>query len=612
LSLPSPFNNQATGDRYLKQEYYIAYAQDEIKLRPNLTLNLGLRYEYYSPLREDRGLYVLMNLDNGTLFSPKFCQSPDPGTPCVPKDQAWYKASPSNFGPRVSVAWSPRQSSTGLFGGDHTIIRAGFGILYGPGQTEDQLQPAESDRIWLTPSGGTFCGLGPTCTETGAANVKTPSALDATFLSAPNDRSARIRAYTNDYTVPERVYQYSASWQQQWGGFVSTIAYVGSQGRNLFLRNVSNRIVSVRTNPSTGAAVAVRQFDIDCGGGPSVNPACPASSTVNTVLHPYAEIDFKTSGGYDSYNALQTSLVRRFSALTLAAQYSYAKSFGTSAGSNDAVTTQNFYDYNNDKGYNLFDVRHSFNVSALYRLPIGRGHAVLNNSDIADAVLGNWEIGTIMSARSGIPVPVQITRPDVVFRALPGVTFSGNSIAGQIFGSQVLSSASGVAGCPTTVCTEAIVNVPGGGNTRNVRRPDIVPGVDPFLSNGYLNPAAFAIPQPGTYGNMQRGSIHGPSFFQADLTVGKKFPVRETMNVEFRAEIFNILNHPNFLNPPAQLGNVLPSAPAATVAQPGMAYNSTSGSPLNAGSFGKFNSTVGQTIGTGTNRQVQLAIRFNF
>ena len=255
LSLPSPFNNGATGERFLKQQYYIAYAQDEIKLRPNLTLNVGLRYEYYSPLHEDRDLYILMNLDNGTLFNSKFCQTPDPGTPCVPRGQPWYKASTNNFGPRISVAWSPRASRSSLFGGDHTSIRAGFGILYGPGQTEDLLQPAESDRIWTTPFRAERSAGWPLAHRQRSEGRARPRWMRS-FLADPNNRSARVRAYTNDYTVPERVYQYSASWQQEWGGFVSTVAYVGSQGRNLFLRNVGNRIVSVRTRPRRAEAAS--------------------------------------------------------------------------------------------------------------------------------------------------------------------------------------------------------------------------------------------------------------------------------------------------------------------------------------------------------------------
>ena len=188
------------------------------------------------------------------------------------------------------------------------------------------------------------------------------------------------------------------------------------------------------------------------------------------------------------------------------------RALATQPGPTTRETTGNPFDYEYDDGYNHFDVRHSFNVSALYRLPIGRNQALLAVAvELLRPILGNWEIGSIISARSGLPVPVQITRPDMVFRGLSNATFNGNSMAGQIFGSAVTTATAGTV-CPglapiaAGVCTEAIINTPGGGNTRNVRRPDVVPGVDLFLPNGYLNPAAFAIPQPGTYGNLQRGS----------------------------------------------------------------------------------------------------------
>src|SRR5262249_61143906 len=156
------------------------------------------------------------------------------------------------------------------------------------------------------------------------------NAVRTSFLKNDTNRSFAPRAYSADYRVPERVYQYSASIQQELPGkFVVTAAYVGSQGRNLFLRSIANRLIAVRTNPTpTAAAVTIREFDIDNGG--------------TNVLRPFGEIDFKTSGGRDNYNALQVSVVRRSSrGLTMNAQYTLGRSFGTSEGSNEADTVGN-------------------------------------------------------------------------------------------------------------------------------------------------------------------------------------------------------------------------------------------------------------------------------
>jgi hypothetical protein len=160
-----------------------------------------------------------------------------------------------------------------------------------------------------------------------------------------------------------------------------------------------------------------------------------------------------------------------------------------------------------------------------------------------------------------------------------------------------------------------VVNVPGGGASRtNRERPDLVPGVDPYITDGgrlFLNPAAFATPLPGTFGNLTRNQIHGPSFTQIDLVVGKKLPTGGRSNAELRLEVFNLFNQTNFALPNAVLPSALPgtgeTATQANRIQPGQPFNSA-----NAGTFGQVTSTVATTTGIGTNRQIQLGFRFNF
>ena len=128
LSAPSPFFNNSTGQAQARQTYYIGYAQDEWKIKPNLTLNYGLRYEYYTPLREKDNRQILFDIVTGVLRDP----SGDP-----------YSSSKTNFGPRIAMTWSPNPNGNGFFGGGKTVLRGGFGIYYGPGQTEDQIQPID-------------------------------------------------------------------------------------------------------------------------------------------------------------------------------------------------------------------------------------------------------------------------------------------------------------------------------------------------------------------------------------------------------------------------------------------------------------------------------------
>jgi len=145
-----------------------------------------------------------------------------------------------------------------------------------------------------------------------------------------------------------------------------------------------------------------------------------------------------------------------------------------------------------------------------------------------------------------------------------------------------------------------------------VRRPDVVPGVDPFINdNGllFLNPAAFATPMPGQFGNLERNSIHGPGFQQVDLVAAKHFPFAGARNIEVRIEVFNMFNAANFSNPIGTLPAALPTnaLSEANKLQPGQAYTSAA-----AGTFGSLTSTVGRTVGLGTARQIQFALRLNF
>ncbi|HEY6122808.1 MAG TPA: carboxypeptidase regulatory-like domain-containing protein, partial [Pyrinomonadaceae bacterium] len=236
VSSPSPFNNGATGQRLAKQEYYIGYAQDEWKLGPGLTLNYGLRYEYYTPLREDRNLQVLFDINTGRLRDPR---------------EAAFKTSKNNFGPRVALTWSPNPAGTGFFSGGHTVVRGGFGIYYGPGQTEDQIQPIESDRVSATFTSNPIFSGGPPL-----AFPLDSAAATLFFLNNPNTRSYQPRAYANEYVVPEKIYQYGFSWQQELPyQLVFTAGFVGSQGRNLFLRSVANRILPGQTTILDGTAL---------------------------------------------------------------------------------------------------------------------------------------------------------------------------------------------------------------------------------------------------------------------------------------------------------------------------------------------------------------------
>jgi hypothetical protein len=544
LSDLSPFTG-LSGNAHVAQSYYIGYAQDEWKINPHLTLSYGLRYEYYSPLHETRNKNVVFDMAAGTIY-PKYTGD-------------WFHSSTNNWGPRVGLVYSPGWSN------GETVFRVGGGVFYGPGQTEDQIQPEANDRVTRTFTSGKVYPIVP------ATDVYANYDINSTSLGY------QPRAYAPNYKVPERITTYTASVQQQLPGQVQLmVGYVGSQGRNLFLRSITNLITNVTTNPTTGAGTAVREF----GGR-------------------FAEIDYKTSGGTDTYNAFQSSLQRRFThGLSLGAQYTWAKELGVSSGSNEATTAQEplqVYGAAPEYGRGIYDIHHTLNTTVLYDLPFGHGRA-FNLSGPLDLLGGGWQLGGIVNFRSGLPMDVLITRPDLAYVGNPGT-----AIAGQVFANPIVTGG--------VVQTTAVVNVPGGGNSRNIRRPNIVPGVNPYTKTGiqYLNPAAFTTPAPGTFGNYRRNDLTGPGLAQLDMTLGKSFRAGERASFDFRADIYNILNHPNYANPGSLRLNQTLATAVGNGAQPGAPFTLS-----NAGSAGQLSSTVGNQVGIGANRQIQLSLRANF
>lgn len=588
-------NRSQTGDHSARQHYLIAYAQDEWKLRPNFTVNYGLRYEYYSPVREKDGRAVVVDARTGIFQDPS---------------KAFYQASRNAWGPRLAFTWAPAAL------GGRTVIRAGGGLYYGPGQFEDLIQPIESNVLRSTTSL--------------AGGIDSATATRVSTVTLPVTNFAPRVYDINGYNVPERVGQYGMSIQQQLpGNTVLTLAYVGSQGRNLFQRNITNVILPGTATITSGqplpagvgivnivnadgrvtAVRQIRQFSL-------INKALDSTGNIidstGAVLSPFGEMDYKTSGGRDSFNAMQLTINRRFTAgLTLGGHYQWGHSIGTTQGSNEAQTAQDPFNFNGERGNNTFDIRHTGNITALYELPLGKGRA-LGLSGIGDTLLGGWSLASIYNFRTGTPLDVRITRPDLVMQCqnaagcVDGTTTFANGFVRSLPGT--ISSAA-----PLPSGFVAVINTPGGNNTRNTRRPDRISGVDPYISVGnqrFLNPAAFTIPKPGTYGNLSRGALYGPGFQQVDLTLQKRFRLTEKVGFEFRAEIYNLLNRANFSNPPAILPNNIGSSLSSQ--QPGQAFTYTSETGNNVGNFGLLNGTVSRTVGLGTNRQVQFSGRISF
>jgi len=478
-----------------QQYYLIGFAQDSWRANDKLTLELGLRYDFYSVVKEADGRAKPFFVEDNAFSS-------DPDN--------FYDADRNNVAPRVSLAYqlSPK-----------TVVRGGFGFFYGPGQFEDRIQPIENfiERRRAQTADVPNNGL----------------AYPFTGLNLGNLLS--VRGYTHrrpdEYNV-----QYGVSVSRELPGEVNfTAGYTGSQGKDMFLRGVGN---TLDFNTRTRLAPQVGQVDYKTS-------ACLDGLVISGQ---------PVSGcGYATYDALQMSATRRFRAgFTGGMQYQYSRNRGTTQGSNEAATTQNTFDYETEYGINPQDIPHTFNGSLVYLLP---GEGLLK---------GGWRVGGIVNARSGVPINVVISRPDNA--TVNGVT---------------------------------VTNIPGG-NSRGTQRPDLVPGVDPYLNSGgvrWLNPAAFTTPQPGTFGNMPRNFLRGPEFWQVDLMFSKDLRLLNTQNLQVRVELFNIANRLNYENPAATLPNGTPGVPF-TDAQ--------------AGTFGYMLGPLNRTVGLGTARQTQVSLRYSF
>ncbi|HET8547622.1 MAG TPA: TonB-dependent receptor, partial [Bryobacteraceae bacterium] len=223
----------------------------------------------------------------------------------------------------------------------------------------------------------------------------------------------------------------------------------------------------------------------------------------------YGEIPLTTSGGDNLYNSLQSQLRRRFSnSLALTASHTWAVLRGHSA---DAVQDPRCLMC--ERSPDAFDIRHSVAAAAAYSW---RG----------------WTFDGMFTARSGLPVNVLVDRPDRI------------------------RDANG----------RWILSTPGGGAHRTAQRPDLAAGVNPYLRKGreWLNPAAFAMPAPGAYGNLPRNALRGPGFAQIDVSIARTLHITERIALELRGAVYNLAGRVNYRNPT----NVLPHAGFGYLADP--------------------------------------------
>lgn len=465
------------GTRGVRSEVYMGYLQDDIKLRPNLTVNVGVRYEFYMPVYEVNGR-VKIYADSCGGFCP-------PGT-------GLYGPDFNNLGPRVGFAWNPK-----LFGGK-TTVRGGFGVYHMLGQIDDILGPIESDNVRLS----------LTARENPLLNYPIePFLLPGAFLGDTPRALAQERKDFEAYQAGLYVVQELPA------QFALQVGYATNQGRHLLERNWSNFI-----NPATGTR----------------------------ALPLFGQVDNKFSGNRSNHHGLQVSLNRRYTNGWLwGTQYMWSKTIDQNGpGSNEGNTPQDPRCRACDRAASSTDVRHNLTLSSAYSLPFGRGQRYFTRG-MGAKLLGGWDLSGIATARTGFPVNVTVNRTS--------------------------------ADVPT-------------GNTQS-QRPNLVPGVPLYPAtrtpSNWINLAAFAVPARGTFGNLGRNVLRGPSLMQVDIALARRIPVNDRVGFSLRAEAFNLTNRPQYGNPGANI-----SAP---------------------GTFGVITGVVnGGATGSGRSRSLQFMLRMDF
>jgi len=473
----------------LRKTQFFGYVQDEFKLRPNFTLNLGVRYSFFNIFHEVEGR-----------------SNPFDFNTCGPQGFCGVGASfgQPNYGdldPRIAFAWSPGNHS-------NTVLRAGFGIYHEDGQLDDQNLPNSNEVYAYSLSNSTIPNL---------TYPIDPFLVDTTGIISPR---ADDRRRKDTYVT-----QWGMSVQQALpADFVGTASYIGTKGTNLLTLSEVNVI-----NPLTG-----------------------------TRPYPdFGEVSWRGNRNNSDYEGLSVAVKRSFSrGLLLQANYMWSHEIddgSNGSGDGDSLVAQNVACQPCERADGIWDVRHVFNANAVYQLPFGRGKQYLNQPGVASNIFGSWELTSTVVARTGFPINVTVDR-----------------------------SASAV---------------PDGNNTN--QRPDLVPGVSLTPQGGanigeWINPAAFAVPADGTFGNAPRDLARGPGAWQFDMGIGKHIPLTERAQLEFRAEFFNIFNHPQY----------------------GLPLSDFSVAPGPNG-FGNIISTVSTTtpvspVGTGTPREIQFSLRFAF
>jgi hypothetical protein len=483
------------------------FAQDDFRISPRVTINIGLRYDVTYPIKDSRNLLANYVPTAGIVQVGDGISAP-------------YKTNYNNVSPRVGVAWD-------IFGTGKTVLRSGFGMIY--------VQP--SIRTFMFSGGGLNLnpsGIAGVTPGTGTITAFEVESEDPTFinwsLAGPifpvGNTSSNSCSFSFACTIfgvdqhlkTPYVMNWNVNVQQEVArDTVLQVAYVANRGVHLYSTIDLNQV-----NPA-----------LDDGGEQLGRPLvqnCPAMP-----CFPYISfLNYLSNKSTSSYNALQATLTKRYShGLYGLVGYTYGHAIDTAGETtNLADVPQNSLDFNAEKGSGDFDIRHRLTLALTYEMPALKAPLQL---------LKGWQFTMIAMFQTGEPINFFDSSDDLTetgegfnndgndrwnIKGDPHKIHWGRDSAHQI---PFLDASDPV--CQSVATTQALQDA-----------LNFVTGC--YAQNGtILYPNAF-----GTFGNMGRNIFRGPGFNDVDASVGKTWKLTERLNLQLRGEFFNVFNHPNFSN----------------------------------------------------------------
>jgi hypothetical protein len=550
MGFPTNFQGQLPvlngGPVKFKYGAWAAYVQDEWKLRPGLTLTLGLRYDALTqPKTLDGRLWNALDIPNkqwiiGADKMPPLC-SVGGKSPCIPDafqsdphfsnvtlaGKSFFAPGPvrDNWGPRAGIAWVLTR---------RTVLRGGYGLYWDAIPARSQY--AQNDlELAVWPATTAFAGNVNTAADFAGNRQQLVTSLQGNFptpLPTTNPWTP-----TNTFGDDPKI---KDSYSQQWNvqiqrelttDVIASVAYVGSKNGRL---------------PYSGLANAARQ------ASPTGTPAAQVDA-LRPMPWVNANITYTQSIGYSNYNGLQASLQKRFSnGLHSLLSYTFSKStdvssgyFNVENGPGGGSTVQNYYDQSTARGVSGYDITQFLSWATVYELPFGRGKKLLSHGP-ASWIFGGWQANYILQARSGQPYNLQVAGDVANLRgSAPNIgTYARPHIVGDPF------QPGPVAANPTCVAPDRV------GNTAR-----------------WFNPCAFMVPS-GSFGNLGRNAFRGHPVYNVDFSMFRNIPLpKENWAVQLRFEAFNVLNIQNWDVPSgltignANAGQITALAPGTTPRQ---------------------------------------------